>query len=274
MALKRIKPTSPGRRHAFKLTRAKSDIGPEKSLLFKKRKVTGRNNAGKITIRHRGGGEKRYLRKIDFLRDKREIAGKVVSVQYDPNRSADIALIYYPDGDKRYILAPNGLTVGNEIMAGEKAEIKVGNALPLRSIPVGTPIHNLEYKPGKGAQLVRSAGLSASIQSKEGNWGAILLPSKEIRLFPLDCYATIGQVGNEEHASVLLGKAGRSRHMGRRPEVRGTAMNPKDHPHGGGEGRSGVGLKAPKTPWGKRTMGVKTRNKKKYSNRLIIKRRK
>jgi large subunit ribosomal protein L2 len=274
MALRKHQPISPGSRHKHLVRGVVSKDKPEKSLTQAKSKITGRNNRGVITIRHRGGGEKRRLRVIDFKRDKAGVLGKVMSIQYDPNRSANLALVFYADGDKRYILAPKGLVVGDQIMAGDTAEIKPGNALPLRQIPIGTPIHNLEIRPGKGGQLVRGAGVAATIQSKEGNHAAVLLPSKEMRLFPLDAYATIGQVGNDEHGAISLGKAGRKRHMGRRPEVRGTAMNPKDHPHGGGEGRSGVGLKSPKTPWGKRTMGVITRKKRKYSQNVIIKRRK
>jgi large subunit ribosomal protein L2 len=274
MALKKYHPTSPGTRHKSAVKRVLSRVKPEKSLLKPKNKITGRNNRGVITIRHRGGGEKRHLRIIDFKRaEKSGVMGKVDSIQYDPNRSANLALVIYADGDKRYILAPKGLMAGDPVMVGEAAEIKPGNALPLRHIPIGTPIHNLEIRPGKGGQMVRGAGVAATIQSKEGNTAAVLLPSKEVRLFSLDAYATIGQVGNDEHGSISLGKAGRKRHLGRRPQVRGSAMNPKDHPHGGGEGRSGVGLKAPKTPWGKRTMGVITRNKRKYSKRVIIKSR-
>jgi large subunit ribosomal protein L2 len=274
MALKKYHPTSAGTRHKSTVKRVLSRVKPEKALLKSKSKITGRNNRGVITIRHRGGGEKRRLRIIDFKRaEKAGVMGKVDSIQYDPNRSANLALIIYTDGDKRYILAPKGLIAGDSVMVGETAEIKPGNALPLRNIPIGTPIHNLEIRPGKGGQMVRGAGVAASIQSKEGNTAAVLLPSKEVRLFSLDAYATIGQVGNDEHGSISLGKAGRKRHLGRRPEVRGSAMNPKDHPHGGGEGRSGVGLKAPKTPWGKRTMGVITRKKRKYSKSVIIKSR-
>lgn len=273
MAVTHRRPTSPGSRHMSNTRRLRSGILPEKSLMRPKTKITGRNNQGKVTVRHRGGGEKRKLRLIDFRRDKHDVTGIVKAIHYDPNRNADIALIYYADGDKRYILAPNHLNLGDVVEAGSKAEVKPGNALPLSQIPIGTPIHNLEIKPGRGGQFVRGAGGAATIQSKESKFAAVLLPSKEIRLFPLDCYATIGQVGNDDHSSLSLGKAGRSRHMGWRPEVRGTAMNPKDHPHGGGEGRSGVGLKAPKTPWGKRTMGVVTRKKRKYSQYLIIKHR-
>jgi large subunit ribosomal protein L2 len=274
MALNIMHPTSPGSRHHTGLPRQRLTVSkPVKSLTIAKSKITGRNNSGKITIRHRGGGEKRRLRLIDFKRDKYGVPGLVTTIEYDPNRTSDIALITYADGDKRYILAPFGLKLGMAIMAGETADLKVGNALPLKQIPVGTPIHNIELHPGKGGQMIKSAGSSALIQSKEGQFATILLPSKEIRLVHLDCYATIGQVSNPEWKTISLGKAGRKRHMGRRPEVRGTAQQPNSHPHGGGEGRSGVGLKQPKTPWGKPARGKLTRSKKKYSNRYIIRNR-
>lgn len=267
-------PTTPGTRHS---SRVKSDAltghRPYKALTVKTDKITGRNNSGKITVRHRGGGEKRRLRLIDFKRDKRGLRGIVSTIEYDPNRSAAIALVTYPDGDKRYILSPHGLRAGMEIVAGDQTDVRIGNALPLRHIPIGTPLHNLELRPGKGAQLVKSAGSQAIIQSKEGNFAAILLPSKEVRLVHLDCYATIGQVSNPERKTVSLGKAGRKRHLGRRPHVRGTAQHPDSHPHGGGEGRSGVGLKSSKTPWGKIARGKITRRNKKYSNSAIIKSR-
>ena len=271
MAVIKVKPTSPGTRHLSyvdnsHLTKKK----PEKSLSFAKKKITGRNNSGKITVRHRGGGEKRKYRKIDFKRNKIDIPGKVVSLEYDPNRSGFIALISYADGEKRYILAPDGLKVGHKVITSEKAEIDPGNAMRLRDIPIGTPIHNLEIKPGKGGQLVRGAGTSALIQSKEGKFATVLLPSKEIRLFSLDCYATIGQVSNISLKTMKIGKAGRKRHMGWRPSVRGVAQHPGSHPHGGGEGRSGIGMKSPKSPWGKKTLGKKTRKKKKYSNKYIV----
>ncbi len=272
MAIKVLRPTSAGRRH---MSVIKSDTitasEPLKSLTKTKRKINGRNNAGKITIRHRGGAQKRKLRLIDFKRDKRDIAGKVSTIEYDPNRTANIALITYADGEKRYILAPDNMHVGKQIMAGESAEIEPGNALPLKNIPIGMPIHNLEILPGRGAKLVRGAGTAAYIQSKEVKFAAILLPSKEVRLISLDAYATIGQVSNQELKEVSLGKAGRKRHMGWRPTVRGVAMHPDAHPHGGGEGRSGIGMKAPKTPWGKKALGLKTRNKHNRTNKYIVK---
>ena len=267
-------PTSPGTRHRQNLrgdwvTAAK----PFKPLTLAKAKITGRNYQGRITVRHRGGGEKRRLRLIEFRRDKHDIPGQIVSIEYDPNRTANIALVVYTDGEKRYILAPHGLKVGMRIIAGAKGEIELGHALPLKKIPVGTPIHNLELRPGKGGQLLRSAGSAALIQSKEGAFATVVLPSKEIRLIPLDCYATIGQVSNPEWKTLSLGKAGRQRHRGIRPHVRGTAQHPGSHPHGGGEGRSGVGLVQPKTPWGKPARGKLTRHRKKYSRSLIIKSR-
>lgn len=267
----KTKPTSNGRRHSSYISSKKySTKKPLKALSKIKSKITGRNNQGKITIRHRGGAQKRKLRQIDFRRNKFEVVGKVVSIEYDPNRSADIALINYADGDKRYILAPDGMVVGHEIVSSDKAEIKAGNSLPLRVIPLGTPIHNIELTPGKGGQMVRGAGTAAIIQSKEGKFAQVLLPSKELRLISLDSRATIGQVSNQEHKIIKYGKAGRRRHMGWRPSVRGVAMHPAAHPHGGGEGRSGIGMKAPKTPWGKKALGKKTRKLKKYSNRYII----
>jgi large subunit ribosomal protein L2 len=245
---------------------------PEKSLLLPLTKRAGRSNQGKITVRHRGGGAKRRLRVLDFKRDKLGIPGRVVSVEYDPNRSARIALIYYADGEKRYILAPLGLEVGNVIKSGGDAEIKTGNALPLKLIPTGTPIHNIELEAGGGGQLVRSAGTAAQLMAKEGEYALVRLPSGELRRVRGDCLATIGQLGNIDHRSISLGKAGRKRWLGVRPTVRGSAMNPRDHPHGGGEGRSPIGLPGPKTPWGKPAMGYKTR-KNKASDRLIVKRR-
>jgi len=272
MAITAIQPTSPGRRHYTKVkgtVLAKND--PAKKLTRGAgKKRAGRNNTGKITTRHRGGGHKRLYREIDFKRQKQEVPGTVSSVEYDPNRTSNIALITYADGDKRYILAPQGLTQGDTIIRSETAEIKPGNCLPLKNIPVGTPIHNIELRPGKGGQIVRSAGSSATIQSKEEDFVQVLLPSKEIRLVKAECQATIGQVGNVDHQNVSLGKAGRRRNMGWRPSVRGTAQHPAAHPHGGGEGRSGVGLKHPKTPWGKPALGKKTRKKKKYSNKYIV----
>ena len=270
--IRKAKPTTPSRRHRsdqdFSLL---SKSGPERSLLAKGIfKRQGRNSSGRITVRHRGGGVKRKLRIIDWKRKKRDIPGLVKALEYDPMRSAHIALIYYPDGEKTYILAPDGLRVGDKIETGENAEIKPGNALPLKNIPIGMAIHNLELRSGKGAQLVRSAGVAALIQSKEGKYVTVQLPSKELRLINAECLATIGQVGNVEWKTISLGKAGRRRHMGWRPAVRGTAQHPGSHPHGGGEGRSGVGMKYPKSPWGKHALGKKTRKKKKYSNKWIV----
>ena len=245
---------------------------PEKSLLIPLKKRAGRNNQGRITVRHRGGGAKRRLRIIDFKRDKTGIPGRVASIEYDPNRTARIALIYYVDGAKRYILAPVGLEVGNTVMAGSDAEIKPGNALPMKSMPTGTQIHNIELQKGRGAQLVRSAGSSAQLMVKEGEYVLIRMPSGEIRRIRGDCMATIGQVSNVDHSNISIGKAGRKRWMGWRPTVRGSAMSPRDHPHGGGEGRSPIGLPGPKTPWGKPALGYKTR-KPKASDKMIVKRR-
>ncbi len=273
MPLKNYRPTSPGRRgmsgYTFdEITKDK----PEKSLLLPKKKQAGRNFRGKITVRHRGGGEKRRLRIIDFKRDKFDIPGRVAAIEYDPNRSARIALIFYVDGEKRYILAPVGLNVGDTIMSGTNAEIKPGNTLPMKNMPSGTEIHNIEMVPGKGGQMVRSAGASAQLMAKEGKYVLLRLPSGELRRVSSDCMATIGQTGNIEHQNINLGKAGRKRHMGWRPTVRGSAMSPRDHPHGGGEGRSPVGMPGPKTPWGKPALGYKTR-KPKASDRMIVKRR-
>jgi len=273
VALKVYRPTSPGRRGMTgatfeEITKAK----PEKSLLLPLKRKAGRSNQGKITVRHRGGGAKRRLRLLDFRRDKLGIPGRVVAIEYDPNRSARIALIYYADGEKRYILAPLGLNVGDVIKSGGDAEVKPGNALPLKLIPAGTLIHNIELEVGGGGQLVRSAGASAQLMAKEGEYALVRLPSGELRRIRGDCLATIGQVGNVDHRSISLGKAGRKRWLGVRPTVRGSAMTPRDHPHGGGEGRSPVGLPGPKTPWGKPAMGYKTR-KPKASDKLIIKRR-
>lgn len=272
MALKYYKATSPGKRHRQDLDGKTITKGkPEKSLLRKGIfKRQGKNSSGKITVRHRGGGVKRKLRVIDFKRDKKEILATVIAIEYDPMRSANLALLQYTDGEKRYILAPDGLKTGDTVMSGEGAEVKVGNAMPLSKIPIGSPIHNIEIRPGKGAQLIRGAGTSALIQSKEGEFVTVQMPSKELRLVLATCLATIGQVGNVEWKTVKFGKAGRLRLMGWRPTVRGTAMHPNAHPHGGGEGRSGVGLKYPKTPWGKHAHGTKTRNKKKYSKNLIV----
>lgn len=273
MALKTYRPTSPGRRGMTGSTFAEvTKDKPEKSLLLPLKKNAGRNNQGRISVRHRGGGAKRRLRIIDFKRDKYGIPGKVAAIEYDPNRSANIALIYYADGDKRYILAPQGLNTGDIVESGENAELKQGNAMPLRRIPNGTLIHNVEMVSGRGAQMVRSAGEAAQLMAKEGEYALIRLPSGEMRRFRSDCMVTIGQVGNIEHQNIEMGKAGRTRWLGRRPQVRGSAMNPNDHPHGGGEGRSPVGMPGPKTPWGKPALGYKTR-KPKASDRLIIKRR-
>ncbi|HAV15298.1 MAG TPA: 50S ribosomal protein L2 [Candidatus Pacebacteria bacterium] len=274
MAIRTLKATSPGTRHQINIDlRGVLTAGkPEKSLLAKGTyKRQGRNNQGKITVRHRGGGVKRKLRMIDWKRNKRDMKASVTTIEYDPMRTANIALITYADGEKRYIIAPEGLKVGDVVMSGEKAELKPGNALPLSMIPVGMPIHNIEIRPGKGAQLVRSAGGAALIQSKEGEFTTLQMPSKETRLIRSISYATIGQIGNVEWKTVSFGKAGRRRLLGWRPVVRGTAMNPRSHPHGGGEGRSGIGMKSAKSMWGKRIRGVKTRNKKKYSNTFITK---
>jgi large subunit ribosomal protein L2 len=274
LALKTYNPTSPGRRGMVSASFEEiTKTVPEKALLLPIRKRAGRNNRGVVTVRHRGGGAKRRLRIIDFKRDKLGIQGKVAAIEYDPNRSARIALIHYVDGEKRYILAPLGLTVGDVIMAGEGAEIKPGNALPLRSMPDGTSVHNLEFEPGKGGQIVRSAGTAAQLLGKEGRYSLVRLPSGEVRRFLSDCLATIGQVSNVEHQGIRLGKAGRIRLLGRRPQVRGSAMTPRDHPHGGGEGRAPRGM-TPSTPWGKPALGPKTRIVKKASDRLIVKRRK
>ncbi|NLM86122.1 MAG: 50S ribosomal protein L2 [Clostridiales bacterium] len=273
MAIRVYKPTSPARRHmsvnAFAEITKKT---PEKSLTSSKQKFAGRNNQGKITVRHKGGGNRQKYRIIDFKRNKLQVPAKVAAIEYDPNRSAFIALLHYLDGEKRYILAPVGLNVGDMVVAGEGADIKPGNAMPLSAIPTGTLIHNLELRPGSGGQLVRSAGVYAQLMAKEGNFAQVRLPSGEIRRLPLSAQATIGTVGNTDHENIRIGKAGRKRHMGIRPSVRGVVMNPVDHPHGGGEGKSPIGLPAPVTPWGKPALGLKTRKHKKYSNRLIVKR--
>ena len=274
MAVKVYKPTSPGRRgmtgYSFEeITRTE----PEKSLLRPWKQKAGRSR-GKITVRHHGGGAKKLLRVIDFKRDKLGIPGKVVSIEYDPLRSGRIALLHYPDGEKRYILAPLSLGVGDSVVSGPEAEIKVGNALPLRFIPPGTTIYNIELQKGRGGQLVRSAGTSAQVMAREGDYVTIRLPSGEMRKVHGECYATVGQVGNLEHQNIVLGKAGRKRHLGIRPTVRGSAMSPRDHPHGGGEGRSPIGMPGPKTPWGKPALGYKTRRKRKPSDKMIIQRRK
>ncbi|MDH7577522.1 MAG: 50S ribosomal protein L2 [Bacillota bacterium] len=273
MAIKKFKPTSPGRRQMSVVAFEElSDVKPERSLVEPVRKKAGRNNQGRITVRHRGGGHKRFYRIIDFKRDKDGIPARVATLEYDPNRSANIALLHYVDGEKRYILAPLGLKVGDTVISGREADIKPGNALPLKNIPVGTMIHNIEMKPGRGAQLVRSAGGVAQLMAKEGSYAHIRMPSGEVRLIHIDCKATVGQVGNVDHENISLGKAGRSRWLGIRPTVRGVVMNPVDHPHGGGEGKSPIG-RNPVTPWGKPALGAKTRKKKKASDKMIIKRR-
>lgn len=274
MAIKSFKPTTPSRRHMTVTDYSGlSKVSPEKSLLEPKNKFSGRNNNGRITVRHRGGGNRKKYRIIDFKRNKVGMDADVMTLEYDPNRSAHIALVQYEDGEKRYIVAPTGLKVGDKVRAGTDADIKPGNALPLSSIPVGTIIHNVELYPGKGAQLVRSAGNQAQLMAKEGDYALIRLPSGELRKVPVNCMASIGQVGNNDHENVSIGKAGRKRHMGWRPTVRGSAMNPCDHPHGGGEGKSPVGRPSPVTPWGKPTLGYKTRKKHHRSDKFIVKRR-
>jgi large subunit ribosomal protein L2 len=273
MAIKVYNPTSPGRRDASTLANEEiTKSRPEKSLVLYKKKRAGRNNEGKVTVRHQGGGVKQLLRVIDFKRDKLGIPGKVNAIEYDPGRSANIALIYYVDGEKRYIISPVGLKLGDTILSGETAEIKVGNNLPLKSIPTGTMIHNIELIKGNGGKLVRSAGGTAQLLAKEGEEVHIRLPSGEMRLVRAECSATIGQVGNVEYQGIHIGKAGRKRLMGWRPTVRGSAMSPRDHPHGGGEGKTPIGMPGPKTPWGKPALGYKTR-KTKYSDGMIIRRR-
>ena len=274
MAIRKINPTTPGQRgmtvSAFEeITRTT----PEKSLTTDMRKRAGRNFSGRITVRHQGGGAKRKYRIIDFKRNKDDVPGKVFSIEYDPNRSANIALIHYADGEKRYIIAPLGLKVGDQIVSGAAADIKVGNTLPLENIPVGTMIHCVELVPGKGAQLVRSAGNAAQLIAKENGFGQVRLPSGEVRLISLKARATIGQVGNVDFQNIMIGKAGRTRHMGIRPTVRGSVMNPNDHPHGGGEGKSPIGRPGPVTPWGKPALGYKTRKTKNKSNKYIVRRR-
>ncbi len=274
MAIKKYNPTSPARRHMTVLSFDEvTKKEPEKSLVVILKKKSGRNNAGRITVRHQGGGAKRKYRIIDFKRDKDGIPAKVAAIEYDPNRSAFIALLNYADGEKRYIIQPNGLKVGDTVISGEGADIKVGNALPLKDIPVGTVIHNIELYPGRGGQLVRSAGNSAQLMAKDGNYVQVRLPSGEVRYIRSECKATIGQVGNLDHENVTLGKAGRKRHMGIRPTVRGSVMNPVDHPHGGGEGRSPIGRPTPVTPWGKPALGHRTRKKNNPNDKYIIKRR-
>ncbi|MCO5201641.1 MAG: 50S ribosomal protein L2 [Chloroflexi bacterium] len=274
MPIKQYKPTSPGRRNASGATYSEiTKKTPEKSLTVSlKSKSGGRNNQGRITVRSRGGGNRRLYRIIDWKRNKAGIPAKVAAIEYDPNRTARIALLHYVDGEKRYILAPNGLAVGAMLLSGPGAEVRVGNALALANMPTGTQVHNIELTPGKGGQIVRSAGTSAQLMAKEGDYALLRLPSGEMRRVRIECMATIGQVGNVEHSLVKLGKAGRSRHRGRRPEVRGSVMNPRDHPHGGGEGRAPVGMPGPKTPWGKPTLGYRTRNNKR-TDKYIVRRR-
>jgi large subunit ribosomal protein L2 len=273
MAIKIYKPVTPGQRnmtgYSFEeITKSK----PERSLIVIRKANSGRNSYGRITVRHRGGGHKRYIRLIDFKRDKRNIPATVSAIEYDPNRTARIALLKYIDGEKRYILAPVGLKVGDTVVSGSEADIRPGNSLPISRIPLGTMIHNVELKEGRGGQMVRSAGAAAQLLAKEGDFAQVRLPSGEVRLVRQVCYATVGQVGNLDHKNIKLGKAGRKRHLGIRPSVRGTAMSPKDHPHGGGEGRSPVGMPGPKTPWGKPTLGYKTRRNK-NTNKYIVRRR-
>ena len=274
MGIKTFNPYTPSKRAMTQLDNAEiTKSTPEKSLTVSLNKTAGRNNQGKITVRHHGGGSRRKYRIIDFKRNKVDVPATVKSIEYDPNRTANIALICYADGEKSYIIAPNGLKVGDVLMNGENAEVKVGNCLPLSAIPVGTEIHNIELYPGKGGQLVRAAGNTAQLMAKEGKYATLRLPSGEMRLVPIVCRATIGTVGNVEHGLVNIGKAGRKRNMGIRPTVRGSVMNPNDHPHGGGEGRAPVGRSGPCTPWGKPALGLKTRKKNKKSNKMIIRRR-
>ena len=273
MAIKKHKPTSPARRFVSTATFEElSKVKPEKSLLATKKKHAGRNSYGRITVRHQGGGNRQKYRIIDFKRNKDGIPATVATIEYDPNRTAYIALLNYADGEKRYILAPLGLQVGDKVMSGETAEIKVGNALPLSLIPLGSTVHNIEYQAGKGGQIARSAGTSVQLMAKEGKYATLKMPSGEMRKVLLTCKATIGTVGNIDHELISIGKAGRKRHMGIRPTVRGVVMNPIDHPHGGGEGKSPIGHASPLTPWGKPTLGHKTRKRNKASNKLIVKR--
>ncbi len=273
MAVKKYKPTTPGRRgmtgHTFNEV---TKTSPERSLVTPRRKNSGRNNSGRITVRHRGGGSRRKIRSIDFKRDKHGVPGVVAAIEYDPNRSARIALLHYADGEKRYILSPLALRVGDTVNAGPNADVRPGNSMPIANIPPGTLIHNIELKEGRGGQLVRTAGASAQLMAKEGDYAQVRLPSGEVRLIRQTCYATIGQVGNLDHGNIKLGKAGRKRHMGIRPTVRGSAMSPRDHPHGGGEGRSPIGMPGPKSPWGKPTLGAKTRRNK-DTDKYIVRRR-
>ena len=272
MGIKKYRPYTPSRRHMTSSTFEEiTKQAPEKSLVVKLKKNSGRNNQGKITVRHRGGGATIKYRIIDFKRNSKDgVPAKVVGIEYDPNRSANIALLAYADGEKSYILAPLGLKVGDVLMNGPEAEIRIGNCLEMKDMPVGSTIHNIEMKPGKGGQLVRAAGMSAQLMAKEGKYATVKLPSGEMRLLPINCRATIGQVGNIDHELINIGKAGRKRHMGIRPTVRGSVMNPNDHPHGGGEGRSPIGRPNPCTPWGKPALGYKTRKKNKHSNKYIV----
>ncbi len=273
MAVKVYKPVTPGLRDMTGYTFDEiTKTRPERSLIVLRKKHAGRNSYGRVTVRHQGGGNRQYIRLVDYKRDKRGIPAKVAAIEYDPNRTARLALIFYADGEKRYIVAPLGLKVGDTILSGAQAEIRPGNSLPISNIPVGTMIHNIELHEGKGGQLVRAAGAAAQLLAKEGDYAQVRLPSGEVRLIRQVCYATIGQVGNLDHSNVKLGKAGRKRHMGIRPTVRGTAMSPRDHPHGGGEGRQPVGMPGPKTPWGKPTLGYKTRRNKK-TDQYIVRRR-
>ena len=274
MGIKKYKPITPGLRGMTVSTFEEITTStPEKSLTVTLKKNAGRNVRGKITVRHRGGGYRPKYRIIDFKRNKDGVPGKVATIEYDPNRSANIALIFYADGEKRYIIAPNKLVVGDTVVSGPTADIKVGNALPMQNIPVGTVIHCIEMKPGKGAQMVRSAGNGAQLMAKEGNYATVRLPSGEVRKVRIECRATIGEVGNLDHENIKIGKAGKKRHMGIRPTVRGSVMNPNDHPHGGGEGKTGIGRVSPVTPWGKPALGYKTRKKNKASNQYIVNRR-
>ena len=274
MGIKVYGPYTPSRRHMTSVDNSEiTKSTPEKSLVVSLKKNAGRNNQGKITVRHRGGGSRRKYRIIDFKRKKDDIHATVIGIEYDPNRTANIALICYEDGEKAYILAPQGLQVGMKVMNGENAEVKVGYCLPLSQIPVGTQVHNIELHPGKGGQMVRSAGNSAQLMAKEGKYATLRLPSGEMRMVPIICRASIGVIGNAEHNLVNIGKAGRKRNMGIRPTVRGSVMNPNDHPHGGGEGKTGIGRPGPCTPWGKPALGLKTRKKNKQSNKLIVRRR-
>ena len=273
MPIKTFRPTTPSRRHMTTLDNSGLDkVKPEKSLLDTNKKNAGRNSYGRITVRHQGGGNRQKYRIIDFKRDKVDMPAKVLFIEYDPNRSANIARVEYEDGERRYILAPLGLNRGDTVLSSAAADIKPGNTLPIANIPVGTIIHNVELYPGRGAQLVRAAGAAAQLMAKENGYAQVRLPSGEVRLVRLDCKATIGQIGNLDYENVQIGKAGRKRHMGVRPTVRGSVMNPVDHPHGGGEGKSPVGMPAPVTPWGKPALGYKTRKHKKYSNKMIVKR--